>query len=134
MLSLFGHNNQKYVFLTSNDDKAYLCPGTSTGFRNTRNTRIFQPTDQSKARVLPKYDFPNSFLNLMPGTHRVMEKEVKTIHGVDEVVVHDKQTICWFRSKYFIGSSGTVWANESLSIQMIDPSLAEVVDTNENGY
>ncbi len=133
-LSLFGNDNGKYVFLTSDDDKAYLCPGTSTGFRNTRNTKIFQPTDQSKARVLPKYDFPNSVLNVTPGTHRVMEKEVQTINGVDEVVIHEKQTICWFRSKHFIGSSGTVWANESLSIPVIDPSLVEVVDTNEKGY
>ena len=98
--ALFGKTEErKYTLLTSDDDKAYLCPGTSVGFRNTKNEKLFQPSDESKAKQLPKYDFPDSVLNVTPGTHRIMSKEIQNIDGKDEIVTVDKETVCWMRPK-----------------------------------
>ena len=37
-----------------------MCPHTSTGIQGARKLDNFQPTDSETARVLPKYDFPES--------------------------------------------------------------------------
>jgi hypothetical protein len=49
----------KHNLFISRDDKAYICPGTGTGMQSARNVKIIQPSDPSKQRVLPKYDFPD---------------------------------------------------------------------------
>ena len=67
----------RYVVEISMDDKAYLCPGTSTGMSGARNLKIYQPSNSKEARQLPKYDFPVSMVNVTPSGYRVMEKESK---------------------------------------------------------
>ena len=64
----------KFFLEISMDDKAYLCPSTGTGTRSARNQRIFQPTDNSISRKLPKYDFPVGMVNVTPSTYRIMTK------------------------------------------------------------
>ena len=59
------------------NDKAYLCPATSTGMRGAHNQKIFQPCDETKARKLPKYDFPVAMVNVTPSTYRIMTKKVQ---------------------------------------------------------
>ena len=60
--------------MRSIDDKAYLCPGTSEGFSNTRNQRILTPTDVDKARPFPQYDWPKKLVYQTPGAHRIFSK------------------------------------------------------------
>ena len=50
----------------SRGDKAYICPGTATGMQSARNVKIIQPSDPSKQKVLPKYDFPERLVNATP--------------------------------------------------------------------
>ena len=82
-------DDHKYNLLISQDDKAYLCPGTSTGMRkeylcpgtstgmrSARNVTVFQSLNQETSKKLPKYDFPTSLLNVTPGVHRIMVKQV----------------------------------------------------------
>ena len=44
-----GNKSAKVLFC-SFEDKAYLCPNTSTGMQSTRNQRVSQPADELKAR------------------------------------------------------------------------------------
>eukprot|EP00794_Sanderia_malayensis_P009595 gene9595-10582_t len=67
----------KYVVEISMDDKAYLCPGTSTGMSGARSLKIYQPSNDEEARKLPKYDFPVAMVNVTPSGYRIMEKRVK---------------------------------------------------------
>ena len=60
---------RKYTVEISMDDKAYLCLATSTGMRGARNQKIFQPCNETKARKLPKYDFPVAMVNVTPSTY-----------------------------------------------------------------
>ena len=57
-------NEQKSVCL-SIDDKAFLRPGTSEGFKGARNQVILQPTNEENARKLPLHDFPESKMDIM---------------------------------------------------------------------
>ena len=42
----------QYVMEISMDDKAYLCPGTSTGMSGARSLKIYQPSNDEEARKL----------------------------------------------------------------------------------
>jgi O-acetyl-ADP-ribose deacetylase (regulator of RNase III) len=64
-----------YSLLHSIDDKAYIPPGTSEGFFSARNQRILTLSDATKAKKLPKYDWPEKYVYQTPGSHRVMTKE-----------------------------------------------------------
>ena len=99
------------------DDKAYLCPATSTGMRGARNQKIFQPTDETRARKLPKYDFPISMVNITPGTYRIMSKKIQEIDRQQEIEITDDATYVFVRPKYFLGSSGSVWASEFMRLR-----------------
>ena len=65
---MFGEKNSdghEYTLEISKDDKAYICPGTST---------VIQPSNEEIAKKLPKYDFPFSMVNVTPAAHRYMMK------------------------------------------------------------
>ena len=118
-----GHG---FNFIISQDEKAYICPGTSTGMRGARNEKIVQPTDLSKSRKLPKYDFPLSMINVTPAGHRVMTKVVEEVEGQEEIKSIDDETIVFTRPKYFVGGSATVWASEFMWLHSEDFDLFEV--------
>ena len=99
----------KFLLEIFMDDKAYLCPSTSTGMCGARNQRIFQPTDDSISRKLPKYDFfPVGMVNVTPSTYRIMTKQVKQIHDTQETEILTDACYCFVRPKYFLGSPGSV--------------------------
>ena len=53
----YKEQDRKYALIKSMDDKAYVRPGTSVGFRDTKRGGIFQPSDSDVARKLPKYNW-----------------------------------------------------------------------------
>ena len=69
--------------MRSTDDKAYLRPGTSEGFSNTRNQSILTPTDVNKARAFLKYDWPEKLVYQTAGAHRIFSKS-STMSDVGE--------------------------------------------------
>ena len=121
--------NIQYAHVTSDDDKAYVCPGTSTGVKSAKKLVIYQPSDTEMARKLPKYDFPITGLNITPGTHRIMQKEVRIVDDKEEIKTHDERTFVFLRSKQFIGSTPAVWGSEFFHIILSEPHLFEVNDT-----
>ena len=108
------------------DDKAYLCPSTSRGMRGARNQSIFQPTDDSISRKLPTYDFPVGMVNVTPSTYRIMTKQVKQIDDTQETEILTDACYCIVRSKYFLGSSGSVWASEFMRLRYEEPHKFDV--------
>ena len=117
----------QYVMEISMDDKAYLCPGTSTGMSGARSLKIYQPSNDEEARKLPKYDFPVAMVNVTPSGYRIMEKRVKTINDKSETEIIADSCYVFVRPKYFLGSSGTVWASEIMQLRQEAPHKFELV-------
>ena len=111
------HQHHNFNLIISQDDKAYICPGTSTGMKSARNVRVFQSSNEAMARKLPKYDFPQTMLNITPGVHRIMTKEICDMNGKKEIRIADDQTIVFARPKYFVGSTASVWASEFMRMR-----------------
>eukprot|EP00794_Sanderia_malayensis_P002367 gene2368-2728_t len=121
----------KYVVEISMDDKAYLCPGTSTGMSGARSLKIYQPSNDEEARKLPKYDFPVAMVNVTPSGYRIMEKRVKKINNKSETEIIADSCYVFVRPKYFLGSSGTVWASEIMQLRQEAPHKFEIVSNVE---
>ena len=114
-----------FTLYRSYDDKAYLCPGTGTGMMSARSQKVYQPTDPALARKLPKYDFPESMVNCTPGTFLYMNKKVEIVNNEESIKTCDQQTVVVTKPKYFVGSSGIVWASHLTEIKHREPALHE---------
>lgn len=94
------------------------------GMQSARNLRIIQPTNESKQRTLPKYDFPLNLVNATPGVSRFMTYGLmKDGNGKDVIKIEDSDVIVFNRPKAFVGSSGSVWASEYMRMRHTDISL-----------
>ncbi|CAB4002132.1 RNA-directed DNA polymerase from transposon X-element [Paramuricea clavata] len=112
-----------YNLFISRDDKAYICPGTSTGVQSARNIRVIQPTDVSRQHVLPRYDFPNRLVNATPSVNRIMKLDLQEVEGSQKIKIAKDDTVVFNRPKYFVGSSGSVWASEYMRLRVVEPKL-----------
>ena len=117
---------RKFCFMRSTDDKAYLRPGTSEGFDKARNLRILTLSDHTKARKLPKYDWPEKMVYVTPGSHRVFTKSSVMNETEEKLTTEDDRHYVFVRPKAIVGSSGTVWASETVRLRHEDPSAFEV--------
>ena len=105
-------------FMRSTDDKAYIRPGTSEGLEKTRNTRILTLSDVNKARKLPKYDWPERLVFITPGSHRIFTKKgVVDDQGNETLITNDDFHFVVVRPKAIVGSSGSVWASETVRLR-----------------
>ena len=85
--------------------------------QSARNQRVFQPTDELKARKFLKYDFPLSMWKCTAGTLFHMTKSI-SLNNEEEVITTDvKESRVVIKPKYFIGSSGTVWNNHCMFLR-----------------
>lgn len=117
---------RKFCFMRSTDDKAYLRPGTPEGFDKARNLRILTLSDHTKARKLPKYDWPEKMVYVTPGSHRVFTKSSVMNETEEKLITEDDRHYVFVRPKAIVGSSGTVWASETVRLRHEDPSAFEV--------
>lgn len=92
---------------------------------SSRSQRVFQPDDAELARKLPKYDFPLCMVNCTPVTFLFMNTNVAVVYGEESIQTSDQQTVVITKPKYFVGSSGTVWASHLIDIKHKEPSLYE---------
>ncbi|CAC5421437.1 unnamed protein product [Mytilus coruscus] len=114
--------DQDLALIHSMDDKAYLKPEASDGLDKFK---VFQTTDSDKQRKLPKYDFAQAKLNITPSSHRFIMKDITYVDNNLEMVMSEDENICVFRPKFYIGSSGTVWASEDRKLRYEKPQLYE---------
>lgn len=110
----------------SMDDKAYLRPGTGVGVRDTKSGKIYDVSDKEKQRKLPQHDFSTSEIHVTPSSFRFMAGHQEIIDGKLHLVNDTDQTVVTVRPKYFIGSSGSVWASETMFLRREIPQLFEV--------
>ena len=122
-------------FMRSTDDKAYLRPGTSEGFSNTRNQHILTPIDVDKARALPKYDWPEKLVYQTPGVHRILSKS-STMSDVEEekLITEEDTHFVFVRPKAIVASSGSTWASETVQLRQRNPDNFEVKDSGGENY
>ena len=98
------------VLFRSFDDKAQLCPGTKTGMDSTRRQQVLTVCDNKLARKFKKYDFPPSMMSITPGVVLYMTKSIiEDDKGIPTLKVDSQDTVVAVKSKYFVGSSGSVW-------------------------
>ena len=127
MFSEKAENANEYSLIHSIDDKAYICPGASEGFSSARNQRILTLSEASKARKLPKYDWPEKMVYQTPGSHRIMTKQsVKDDAGSERLINDTDQHFVFVRPKALIESSGSVWASEMVLLRHTNPNTFEV--------
>lgn len=111
------------------DDKAYVRPGTSVGFRDVKKSGIFQPSDPQAARQLPKYDWAVKEVYVTPATHRVFTKEPRVVGEKQAYVMSEDDSFLFMRPKAQVGSSGTVWSSEDyVQYRMVETILIHGLD------
>ncbi|VDI55984.1 Hypothetical predicted protein [Mytilus galloprovincialis] len=89
-------SDNKLALIHSMDDKAYLKPEASDGLDKFR---IFQTTDKSKQRLLPKYDFAQAKLNITPSSHRYFLKEIVGMDKNVQLAMTEDENILRFQAK-----------------------------------
>ena len=121
------HEDSNLVLYRSFDDKAYLCPGTKTGMDSVRKQKILTTVNEELARKFKKYDFPNSMLSCTPGVYLYMTKSLKEDEKNNTILAVDSQDIVVaVKSKYWNGSSGSVWSSHSMENRHREAVLHEV--------
>ena len=116
--------------MKSIDDKAYVRPGTSVGFRDVKKMGIYQPTDNNAAGKLPKYDWINEQVYVTPSTHHIFTKESRVIDVREVFAMSEDDSFVFMRPKAFVGSSRTIWASEDMELRAIHVDLYEVEGSN----
>ena len=101
------------------DDKATLKPGTDIGVKGARRQEIIMPSNQEG--LLPQHDFSESKVQITPSSFRFMTKKVDT--ESKQLVRDEDQSVVMIRPKYYMGSSGSVWASDYLKIGHQYPHL-----------
>lgn len=122
-LSLFEKDKDGLVL--SMDDKAYLRPGTDVGVRNVKAGRIYDVSDPEKQSKLPQHDFSNPQVHITPSSSRFMTGHQEIIEGKPHPVNDIDQTVVSVRPKHYNGSSGSVWASETMLLRWEVPQLFE---------
>ena len=125
-LSIFEKEGEKDGLVISVDDKAYLRPGTDVGMRDVKTGRIYDVADEEKQRKLPQHDFSIPQVHVTPSSFRFMVGHKEIIDGNTHVVNHLDQIVVTNRPKHYIGSSGSVWASDTMFIRRELPQLFEV--------
>ena len=127
LFSETSNESKHYSFLHSIDDKAYIHPGTSEGFSSARNIKTLSLDVATKAKKLPKYDWPQALVYQTPRSHRVMTKEsIKDKDDHEKLVTDIDNHTVFIRPKAIIGSSGSVWASEVVRLRHMKGSIFNV--------
>ena len=94
-------SNQKFFFMQSIHDKAYVRLGTSEGFSKARNVKVLMPSDINKQRKLPKYDFTEGSAFVTPSIHRILHKEGVIVDGSEKLVSTGERHFVFYKTKGF---------------------------------
>ena len=108
------------------DDKAYLCSGTDVGFLATKSGKIYDVYDHEKERKPPQHDFSTPEVHITPSSFRFMTGHQEIIDGKLHLINDKDHTIVAVRPKYYTSSSGSIWASETMFLQIELPQLFEV--------
>ncbi|XP_070580686.1 uncharacterized protein [Ptychodera flava] len=122
---MFSDSFQGNSLVISMDDKAYLRPGTDVGARDVKTGVIYDVANQEKQKKLPQHDFSTPEVHITPASFRFMTGKTVIVEESKEVICDQDQTVVVTRPKYFIGSSGSVWASDYMMLRREVPGLFE---------
>ena len=71
-------------------------------------------------------------VNVTPGAFRIMSKEIHKIDSKDEVKITEDASFVFSKSKYFLGSTGTVWASHFMRLRYQEPQCFEINNETAN--
>ena len=80
-------------------------------------------------RKLPKYDWPEKMVYVTPGSHRIFTKSRVMADNDEKLITEDDRHHVFVRPKAIVGSSGSVWASETIRLRHEDPTAFEVEKT-----
>ena len=132
-LNVFGQDStlKSYGIEISMDGKAYIRPGTDVGYRNTRASVILELSDEEKQNKRPQHDFPVAKVCQTPSSFRVMTWKTEIINGEEKLIKETDQSMVTIRPKYYIGSTGSVWAGDLLKLRYEGPKLFELKENSQ---
>ena len=113
---MFAEDEKEHSVFMSMDDKACLRPVTDMGAWNTKTGVIYDTCDPEKQKQLPQHDFNISKVNQTPASFRFIKQHIEKIEGDNELITNQDQTVVTIRPKYYIGSSGSVWASDYMRL------------------
>ena len=120
----------KMCLVVSTDDKAYVKAEGSDAL----DKKSFQSCNESNAGKLPKYDFANAQLHITPGSHRFIDYKTNHVDGKIVLETVEDESVCVMRPKYYVGSSGSVWASEEFRLRCEKPYLYEEPDDRNHHF
>ena len=82
--------------------------------------------DHEKQRKPPQHDFSTPEVQITPSSFRFMTGHQEIIDGKLHLVNDKDHTIVTVRPKYYTGSSGSIWASETMFLRRELPQLFEV--------
>ena len=85
------------------------------GMHSTRAQSVLTVNDERCKNFL-HYEFPMSMVNCTPGTFLYMDKVVEEVDGKEVIKANKRNCLVWTKPKYFVGSSGSVWASHLFEI------------------
>ena len=97
--------------------------GTDVGARDTKAGVVYDAADPIKRGKLPQYDFNQPQVNQTPASFRLIKEHLEEIESKNNLINDKDQTAVIIRPKYYIGSSGSVWASDDLKLCHEHPSL-----------
>ena len=118
--------NRHGCYMESTDDKAYIRPGTSEGFRSSRKGGIYCLTDEEKARKLPKYDWPEKMVYQTPASHRVFTKEEVIENNKETLSTAEDYHVVFVLPKNLIKSSGSTYRSQTVFMRTELPDLYDI--------
>lgn len=119
-------DHKKYCLCRSIDDKAYIRPGTGEGMNHARNQRILTLSADERARKLPLHDWPERKMYITPSANRIFSKVGETIEDNEKLITDEDYHFVFTGPNFFIGSSGSVWASETVNLRYLYLNIFEM--------
>ena len=92
--------------------------------------RILMPSSVEKIKKLPKYDWPIKAVYITQSTHRFIHREGSIIDGKEVLISEGDRHTVFVRPKFYVDSSGTTWASETVELCYLLPDEFEVSTGN----
>ena len=119
---LHSRVDSSLVIYRSYDDKAYLCPDTSTSMQSTRSQSIYQSVENPTG--FGHYNFPEKMVCVTPATFLDMTKQLNENEKGEEVILTTSfDGVCQIKPKFFVGSGNDVWASHLIDNRHSEPHL-----------
>ena len=89
------------------------------------------PSAVEKMKKLPKYDWPVKAVYITPSTHRFLHRKGSTIDNKEVLISEGDRHTVFVRPKFYVDSSETTWASETVELRYFLPDEFEISTGND---